>query len=103
VFVCSIPVLKMAWDFSAQILRGVYRFIQQYPKLALGIALAAIAFVAMYPEIAKKLLESARSACAECWSVFGPHIAAFGTVAQIRLLEAADTRQRLKAVSPATA
>lgn len=100
VFVCSIPMLRMAWDFIAQIVGGVYRLVKQCPKLALGIALAVIAFVAMYPEKAKKLLESARSACAEFWSVFGPHIIAFGTVAQTRLVEAAATSQRLRPVSP---
>jgi hypothetical protein len=103
VFVCSIPMMRMAWDLVSQLVGAIVRFVRQFPRLAVGIALAALAFAAMYPEKARKALDAARTACADLWTLLGPHIIAFGTVAQTRIVEAGQTRQRLTAVRAATA
>lgn len=103
VFVCSIPMLRMAWDFISQVVGGTCRLVRQHPRVALGIALAVLALAAMYPERSRKVLGEARTACADLWSCLGPHIIAIATVAQTRLLEASEARQRLTAAGPAVA
>lgn len=94
VFVCSIPMVRMAWDLVSQLVSAIVRFVRQFPRLAVGIALAVLAFAAMYPERARNALDAARTACADLWALVGPHVMAFATVAQTRIVEAGQTRQR---------
>jgi hypothetical protein len=98
VFVCSIPMVRMALDLVSQLVGAIVRFVRQFPQLAVAVVLGVLAFAAMYPERARKALDAARTACADLWTLVGPHLIAFGTVAQTRLVEAAETRQRLTAV-----
>ena len=95
-FVCSIPMLKMGWGFTSQVAGTISRLVRQYPRIAVGIALAIIALAVMYPEKARKAVEDTRALSADLWSLFGPHFIAFITVAQVRLCEAAETGQRLR-------
>jgi hypothetical protein len=91
-------MVRMALDLVSQLVGAIVRFVRQFPQLAVAVVLGVLAFAAMYPERARKALDAARTACADLWTLVGPHLIAFGTVAQTRLVEAAETRQRLTAV-----
>jgi hypothetical protein len=102
VLVCSVPMLKLAGDVLIGLVGGSCRLVRQYPNVALGVMLALVAFAILYPDKVNGAIDAVRSRSGELWSVFGPFIVAFGTVAWARVDEAAATREHLAATRRAT-